>query len=95
MLIKFIIACVIFFLGYRIVKPFIKSVSGSSETIGGGVEKIEDIMVQDPYCRAYFSKKNGGAELKMDEEILFFCSPECRDNYIKSQKKQARYDANN
>jgi len=82
MLIRFIITCGIVFLGYRILKPLIKSLFESSRPIDGtGAKRIDDIMVQDPYCRTYFAKGKG-VELKTDQEILLFCSPECRDKYI-------------
>ena len=44
--------------------------------------EIDDLMVKDPYCETYFPKKDG-YHLKADGKDLYFCSTECRDNYVK------------
>jgi len=68
-----------------------KSVKGhhffSEKPVGEkDIEKINDIMVKDPYCNTYFPKKDGIC-LKMNGQNLYFCSTECRDKYIALQSK--------
>ena len=43
--------------------------------------EIDDVMIKDPYCEVYFPRRNGVRFVFEDQE-LFFCSNECRDNFI-------------
>lgn len=43
--------------------------------------KIDDIMIKDPYCEAYFPKRNG-IHKKIDGKDFYFCSTECRDKFV-------------
>jgi hypothetical protein len=48
---------------------------------------IEEEMVQDPFCGAYFPKSQG-FPAKVDGRRLLFCSQRCRDKYL--ERYQAR-----
>ncbi|MBW2591589.1 MAG: hypothetical protein JRE58_01050 [Deltaproteobacteria bacterium] len=54
------------------------------ERDGNSPSEIDDIMVKDPYCQIYFPRRNG-IHLHLNGEDLYFCSPECRDNFIKDK----------
>jgi hypothetical protein len=43
--------------------------------------RIDDVMVKDPQCGAYFPRRDGIA-LKSAGGGLLFCSRECRDKYL-------------
>jgi YHS domain-containing protein len=43
--------------------------------------KIDDVMIKDPFCEAYFPKRNA-VHLNIDGEDLYFCSTGCKDQYI-------------
>jgi hypothetical protein len=55
---------------------------------GNKAGQIDDVMIKDPYCEAYFPKRNA-VHLNFNANDLYFCSKECRDKYIvrQSQKK--------
>ena len=57
----------------------------SKKTVSGNTTgEIDDVMIKDPYCEAYFPKRNA-VHLEVKGNDLYFCSPECRDNYIAGQ----------
>jgi len=85
-MIKLLLWAVIVYLLYRALKNWIR--------IGGPVgrgafprapERIDDLMVQDPYCEVYFPRKEGH-HLRFKGEDLYFCSPACRDKYLKEHE---------
>lgn len=81
-MIRFIILFVIGYLAYRALKSWMFPNPNASKTMTGAtVGKIDDIMIKDPFCEAYFAKRNG-VHLQFDGKDLYFCSTQCRDNYI-------------
>lgn len=58
------------------------------ENIFGGADEIDDVMIKDPFCNAYFPRRNG-VHLHIDGKDLYFCSEECRDKFIAMRKKSA------
>ena len=49
--------------------------------------EIQDEMVQDPVCKVYLPKRQA-LELKDNKGgLLYFCSPQCRESFIKKSKK--------
>jgi YHS domain-containing protein len=48
--------------------------------------QIDDVMIKDPYCEAYFPKRNA-VHSSFNGSDLYFCSKECRDKYIARQTK--------
>ncbi len=49
--------------------------------------RIDDVMIKDPYCKAYFPKRNA-VHLNLNANDLYFCSKECRDKYIASKPQE-------
>ena len=47
--------------------------------------EIDDVMVKDPQCQAYFPKRKA-VRLTTDDQELYFCSEECRDAYMLDNK---------
>ncbi len=45
------------------------------------LNKIDDVMVKDPYCNVYFPKREG-VHLRIDGADMYFCSNKCRDKYL-------------
>jgi YHS domain-containing protein len=73
-------------LAYFIYK---KLTSGSRHTdspniSGNHREAIEDMMVQDPYCKTYFPRREG-VPLNVGGENVYFCSKECREKFMAEQ----------
>jgi uncharacterized protein len=44
-------------------------------------------MIKDPYCQAYFPRRNA-VHLNFRGSDLYFCSKNCRDKYIAHQSKE-------
>jgi YHS domain-containing protein len=49
--------------------------------------QIDDVMIKDPLCEAYFARRNA-VHLKLNGNDLYFCSKACRDKYIARQTKE-------
>jgi len=49
--------------------------------------EIDDVMIKDPYCQAYFPRRDA-VHLKFRGSDLYFCSKSCRDKYIAQQSKE-------
>jgi hypothetical protein len=58
-----------------------KTVSGKEAS------QIDDVMIKDPYCEAYFPKRNA-VHLNLNANDLYFCSKKCRDKYIARQPQE-------
>ncbi len=70
------------YLAYRVLKSWmLQNVSTKRTVAGKTTGEIDDVMIKDPFCQAYFPKRNG-VPLKADGEDLYFCSKECKDRFI-------------
>ena len=70
------------YLGYRVVRIMLGgNALNRYVSSGKSLGKIDDVMIKDPYCRIYFPKKEG-VLLRENGKDLYFCSPDCRDNYL-------------
>lgn len=69
------------YLAYRLARRWLRgrTLSGRMDRPESG--RIDDVMIKDPQCGAYFPRRDGVA-LKSAGDDLLFCSPECRDKYI-------------
>lgn len=71
--------------GYFVLKS-IKSIlgAGSATHIPGGsreADQIDNLMVQDPNCQTYISKRDA-IQAATNGRTLYFCSTQCRDAYL-------------
>lgn len=84
MTIKLLVWAVIIYLLYRALKNVmgIGSNSGGRHELPRPPERIDDLMVQDPYCGVYFPRKEGH-RLSYRGKDLLFCSLECREKFLK------------
>lgn len=82
-MIRLLIIGGLLFWGYRKLKSIATpeashKESGSPEAPG---DVTDDVMVQDPYCKAYFPERQG-SKLTWHGETRLFCSPKCRDRFV-------------
>ncbi|MBU0994049.1 MAG: hypothetical protein KJ737_16260 [Proteobacteria bacterium] len=85
-----IIFFIMLYLLYRAIKSWYLSnfstdpekVSGKKE---GSREDSADLMIQDPYCKIYFPRREG-VHLKADGRDLYFCSEKCKNGYLSTLK---------
>ena len=89
-MLRIIIIAVVVYIFFRALKSWIfKYTSFGDPSLDGRRQaggQIDDVMVKDPQCDAYFPKRNGVA-LKMDDQELLFCSERCRNEYIAARSK--------
>ncbi len=50
-----------------------------------------DEMVQDPVCGTYVDKSSA-ISVRSGEQVLYFCSYECRKKYIEGVQEQKKID---
>lgn len=85
-MIRLLIYGLLIYVIYRLIKS--KGISFSKQM---GMDRRppsspdETELIQDPQCGAYFLKQSGVAG-KSKGQILYFCSRECRDKYMKSHE---------
>jgi len=85
---RFLIILGLAYLAYRTVKSWMFQNGSAKRTVGRKTaSEIDDVMVKDPFCQAYFPKRNG-VHLKADGEDLYFCSRECRDRFVEMRNKK-------
>ncbi|MEJ2222369.1 MAG: hypothetical protein P8X80_16375 [Desulfobacterales bacterium] len=49
--------------------------------------QIDDVMIKDPFCQAYFPRRDA-VHLNLSGDDLYFCSKECRDQYMARQSEE-------
>ncbi|MCF8068509.1 MAG: hypothetical protein K9L30_08000 [Desulfobacterales bacterium] len=82
---RLLIILLIFYLCYRAIKSKLFTPPSHGEysnrpVDNGQLEKIDDIMVKDPYCEVYFPQRKG-IHLRHAGQDLYFCCQECCDKY--------------
>jgi len=76
------------YFAYRALKSWMFQNVSAKRTVGReATGEIDDVMVKDPFCQAYFPKRNG-VHLKADGKDLYFCSKECRDRFVEMRKEK-------
>lgn len=48
-------------------------------------QSADDVMIKDPQCGVYFPQREG-IGLRDGNEVVYFCSEKCRDEYINKGK---------
>ena len=87
-MIRIIILAVVGYVAYRAMRSWMFPTGSSSESVTDrGVGEIDDVMIKDPYCEAYFPKKDA-VHLKFDGKELQFCSTRCKDNFLADQAEK-------
>ena len=86
---RVIIIAALIYLAYRALKSWMgiqtRPPEGMSPSPRG---EIDDVMVKDPFCEAYFPQRNG-VPLNFEGRELLFCSRECKDRFIKQQQEKS------
>ena len=88
-MIRFIILFAVGYVFYRALKSWMFPARPASKSVSGqSVGEIDDVMIKDPFCEAYFPKRNA-VHLNFGGKDLYFCSAQCKDKYLDvySEKK--------
>lgn len=81
-MIRFIILFVVAYVAYRALKNWMFPPStGTGRMDRTAVGEIDDVMVKDPYCGAYFPSRDGFRCTVAGQELAF-CSEICKQKYI-------------
>lgn len=84
---RLLIFLAIVYLGYRYFKSWMaKTIDSRSSEFGKSVQQVDDVMIKDPFCGAYFPKRDG-VHGKFDGIDLYFCCKECYEKYRLTQEK--------
>jgi YHS domain-containing protein len=89
-MIRIIILAVVGYVFYRALKSWMFPTPHSAKSVAGkDIGKIDDVMIKDPFCEAYFPKRNA-VHLNFGGKDLYFCSAECKDQYITAQSENEK-----
>ena len=83
---RLLIIFFLIYLLYRKVKNWLLAhmTYDRSEEKEPPLTNVDDIMIQDPFCKVYFPKRKG---VRLFEgEQLYFCSISCRDRFLLERK---------
>ena len=86
-MIRFIILAVVGYVAYRALKRWVFQDPSAESVTGKKAGEIDDVMIKDPYCEAYFPKRNA-VTLKFNGKDLHFCSSQCKDKFLASQTEK-------
>jgi hypothetical protein len=86
-MVRLIIYGILFYLGYRILKPWVAPfLGGSEEEPHAGSPPEEAELIRDPQCGTYFLRQRGVAA-RVGGRSVYFCSAECRDKYLVNHRQ--------
>jgi len=81
-MIRIILIFVIGYVCYRAFKSWMQPIAqGARPEAGRSAGQVDDVMIKDPYCEAYFPKRNA-VHLNVKGKDLHFCSVECKDKFL-------------
>lgn len=87
-MIRFIILAIVAYVFYRALKSWMLPDRDPTQAVKGrNTDRIDDVMIKDPFCEAYFPKRNA-VHLNIGGEDLYFCSAECKEKYISAQSEK-------
>ena len=87
-MIKFLILFGVGYLLYRSMKSWMFPDGSPKKNVSGKTSgQIDDVMLKDPYCQAYFPRRDA-VHLNLGGSDLYFCSKACRDQYVARQSKE-------
>ena len=87
-MIRFIILAVLGYVAYRALRSWMFPTESSTGSVEGkSSREIDDVMVQDPYCKVYFPQRKA-VHLNFGGEDLQFCSTRCKDEFLAAHLKK-------
>lgn len=86
---RIVIIFLLLYIGYRLIfggrKSSGKKAEGSGKT--GGEFPVRDVLMEDPVCNSLVPKQQA-VVLEQDGETIYFCSEECRNQFMAQQGEQ-------
>jgi YHS domain-containing protein len=84
-MVRWIIILIVLFLAYRLFRRFL---GPKAPAVKHPPQQIQDEMVQDPVCQTYVPKRLALTVQRPGDGPLYFCSPDCRDQYLSRNEKE-------
>jgi uncharacterized protein len=80
---RFLILIGLIYLCFKLIKSWVSPTKATlrNANFEGKAGEIDDVMIKDPFCGVYFPKREG-VYLKQKGVDLFFCSTECKDQFL-------------
>ena len=86
-MIKLLIMLCVGYLLYRSMKNWMFPGARSKKNVTNPAgRQIDDVMIKDPFCEAYFPRRDA-VHLNLNGNDYYFCSKDCRDQYMALQSK--------
>lgn len=79
-MLRLIAILVLAYAAYRLVRAWARGRAAPRQVKRGTAGRIDDVMLKDPQCGAYFARRDG-VPLRHEGGELLFCSPECRERF--------------
>ncbi|NVL90647.1 MAG: hypothetical protein HWN69_06590 [Desulfobacterales bacterium] len=87
---RLLIFLFLFYLAYRLIKKLMLPGQPSAKMPEQEpLLPVDDVMVKDPYCETYFPKRDGIKKV-IKGQTCYFCSTECRDEYLERIEQSER-----
>jgi len=89
---RWLIIVVIFYLIYRVLKGLVMPRTSFEDQFArpgpeeAGESETSYDLVQDPHCGTYLPKAEA-IPFTMNGQTLYFCSQECKDKFLETQKQ--------
>jgi len=91
-LIRLLIFAGLAYFFYRKIKTWaLENMSPPRKSFNKTEETVSDIMIQDPYCKTFFPKREA-IQLDIKGKQLHFCSTQCREKYIAGYYENTQED---
>ncbi|MFC1828937.1 hypothetical protein ACFL0O_04930 [Thermodesulfobacteriota bacterium] len=75
------------YLGYRALKSRLFQNASPKPVFENSGTDTDDLMVKDPFCEVFFPRRDG-VHLKVNGEDLYFCSNECKNDFMANRKNK-------
>lgn len=91
-MIRLLIFAGIAYFFYRKIKSWaLENMSQDRKSFNKSEQAVNDIMIQDPYCKTYFPKREA-VQLDINGTQLYFCSNQCREKFISEYYNNTQED---
>ncbi len=82
---RLLIFAILIWVAYHIIKMVARDFLASlNQRQDPDDSNVETEMIRDPQCGAYFMKQKG-VKAVIDGRMVYFCSRQCHDSYVKSR----------
>ena len=88
-MLRLIAILVLAYVAYRVARAWVRGRSTPRQVKSRTGGQIDDVMLKDPQCGAYFPRRDGVALRNAGGDLLF-CSRDCRDRFISANSNTGK-----